>query len=252
MTTTPKIDVRPFIERDLVSDARWLREATSTNSILLAESPFSDTDGTYLLGADTQTAGRGRNANRWQTTNGALTFSLLLKRDSVPTLLAFRAALAVCEAADPTLPQQAQIKWPNDVLVNGCKLAGILIEQQPNVGVVIGVGINVNNRAGESDATLRQQMTSLTDHSAKSVSRSAVLTSFLERWQAWDAADDGSILEAIAERDALRGREVSIVDGVSNQERQRGLAAGLAVDGGLVIDCDGAMTTIHSGSVRLV
>lgn len=251
MTTPPTIDVVPLIESGLVDDARWLAEATSTNSLLLSEPLFPNDAGTYLLGADTQTAGRGRNANRWHTTPGALTFSLLLRAIAIPDLLAFRAALSICAAVDDLLPQATEIKWPNDVLFQGKKLAGILIEQRPGVGTVVGIGINVNNRTDESDPAIRSQMTSLADHSADVVSRSSVLKSVLECWRENFAVDVHAVRDAFVSRDALKGRDVVVLDGPDGDVRQRGIAEGLDVDGGLLIDVDGVRTVVHSGSVRL-
>jgi BirA family biotin operon repressor/biotin-[acetyl-CoA-carboxylase] ligase len=97
--------------------------------------------------ADEQTAGRGRLAHSWFSPPGNLYLSVLL-RTGMPaaraTQLSFLAALAVSDTVEALLPRQirAMVKWPNDVLVNGAKIAGILIEQVDDA-VIIGIGLNV-------------------------------------------------------------------------------------------------------------
>ena len=97
--------------------------------------------------ADEQTAGRGRQARSWFSPPGNLYMSVLLRLE-VPTgrltELAFVTALAVADTADTLLPRsvRASLKWPNDVLVNDAKIAGVLLEQVDNA-LVIGIGLNV-------------------------------------------------------------------------------------------------------------
>ena len=105
-----------------------------------------------LVLADRQTAGRGRQSNRWWSDAGSLTFSVVVgagqSRDnrSTPGLESLSAAIAVVEAVAPALPgRDLGICWPNDVIVSGRKLAGILVEVLGNRRQVIGIGVNVNN-----------------------------------------------------------------------------------------------------------
>lgn len=100
-----------------------------------------------VIHADEQTAGRGRMAHSWFSPPGNLYLSVLLRTDvgaTRPTELSFLAALAVADTVEALLPRQtrAMLKWPNDVLVSGGKIAGILLEQAGDA-CIIGIGLNV-------------------------------------------------------------------------------------------------------------
>lgn len=100
--------------------------------------------GTVVIARE-QTAGRGRTGRGWQSPPGNLYLSVLLRLDLPPARVAelsFVAALAVAQTVDAFLPGRARLKWPNDVLVDGAKVAGILVEQADGVAV-LGIGVNV-------------------------------------------------------------------------------------------------------------
>jgi BirA family biotin operon repressor/biotin-[acetyl-CoA-carboxylase] ligase len=121
-------------------------ESTNTHAASLADDPGND--GLVILARE-QTGGRGQHGRSWHTPAGqAVLMSVLLSPPSAlrrPVLLAAWAAVAVCETVRRITEQQAKIKWPNDVLVRGKKVCGILIEQAR--GTVAGVGLNVNQSA---------------------------------------------------------------------------------------------------------
>lgn len=114
-----------------------------------------------VVHADEQAAGRGRFGRTWYSPPGNLYVSILLRLDLPPergTELSFLAALAVADTVDALLPKQtrAALKWPNDVLVNGGKIAGILVEQIDDVRI-LGIGLNIlhePNNAPYKTATL--------------------------------------------------------------------------------------------------
>jgi BirA family biotin operon repressor/biotin-[acetyl-CoA-carboxylase] ligase len=145
-------------------------ELDSTNDLALQKARNQTAASPLLIVAKRQTAGRGRGANRWWSSDGALTFSLLL--DHPPQLpigcwpqISLTVGLAVCEALlqlRPGLP--IGLKWPNDVHVDGRKIGGSLIEVPPQAGrLVIGVGVNVNNSLIAAPTELRQIAISLRD-----------------------------------------------------------------------------------------
>src|SRR5207253_10132266 len=99
-------------------------------------------DGTLVTAAE-QSAGRGRQGRRWSAPPGRALLCSLVIRDP-PRLLPLAAGVAVAEVAGP----QARVKWPNDVLVDGLKVAGILVEGRPQEGwAVLGIGLNVALRS---------------------------------------------------------------------------------------------------------
>ena len=132
-------------------EVRVVEETGSTNADLLAKARSGAGEGLVLV-AEAQTSGRGRMGRRWiSPPRRALTFSVLL-RPAVPAgLLGWApllAGVAVASALERTAGVDARLKWPNDVLVDGAKIAGILAERWGNA-VVIGTGINVLQQRGE-------------------------------------------------------------------------------------------------------
>lgn len=191
-----------------------------------------------LVTAAEQTAGRGRQGRTWQTPAGAaVTMSMVLRHP--PELVPLMAAVAVAETCGP----DARIKWPNDVLVDGRKVAGILAEGRPHEGwAVLGIGVNVAVDLASLPEEVRARAGSL------GWPRSAVepflssLVAALDRWLAASAAD---VLTAWRTRDALRGREISWTGGT-------GIADGIDGEGRLVVTlADGGRTTLNAGEVHL-
>src|SRR5262245_44823123 len=132
-------------------EVRVVEETGSTNADLLAEAQAGAGEGLVLV-AEAQTAGRGRMGRRWiSPPHRALTFSVLL-RPAVPAGLLgwvpMLAGVAVASALEHTAGVDARLKWPNDVLAGGAKLAGILAERWGGA-IVVGTGINVLQQRGE-------------------------------------------------------------------------------------------------------
>jgi BirA family transcriptional regulator, biotin operon repressor / biotin---[acetyl-CoA-carboxylase] ligase len=127
-------------------------ETGSTNSDLLAAARDGAPEGT-VLAAEVQTAGRGRLDRRWICPpRAALSFSVLLRPDGVPAVargwIPLLAGVAVAAGLRAQAGLDARLKWPNDVLVGGAKIAGILAEQAGDA-IVLGTGINVTTRRDE-------------------------------------------------------------------------------------------------------
>jgi BirA family biotin operon repressor/biotin-[acetyl-CoA-carboxylase] ligase len=133
-------------------DVTVAAETGSTNSDLLAAVRAGAPEGT-VLAAEVQTAGRGRLDRRWICPPGAaLSFSVLLRPDGVPAVargwIPLLAGVAVAAGLRAQAGLDARLKWPNDVLVGGAKIAGILAEQAGDA-IVLGTGINVTTRRDE-------------------------------------------------------------------------------------------------------
>jgi BirA family transcriptional regulator, biotin operon repressor / biotin---[acetyl-CoA-carboxylase] ligase len=199
--------------------------------------------GTVVTAAE-QTEGRGRQGRSWTAPPGkALLYSAVLRPLGERHMaLPLAVPLAVCEAAEELEPgTRCGVKWPNDVLLAGRKLAGVLIEARPQDGwAVVGVGLNLAIAPEEFPPELRDTATSLTAVAA------AVATSTLNRRLAdWVAADRESVLAAWRERDALRGREVAWEGG-------SGVADGIDDRGYLVVvTAAGDRVALGAGEVHL-
>jgi BirA family biotin operon repressor/biotin-[acetyl-CoA-carboxylase] ligase len=218
-------------------------------------------EGTVII-ADAQTAGRGRMGRRWESPAGDnLYFSVLLTPNVEPARvpqLALVAAVAVHEGLAECCPGiTARIKWPNDILVGGRKVAGILCEASLEADrvhrVILGIGINVNGTsiAGE----LRTTATTLRIAGGREVSRAALLGAVLNhleaRYERW--LQDGSLsgfLDYFEGHSALNGRPVA-AENLSGTVR--GTARGITSTGELVIETTaGERLHLLAGDVHLL
>ncbi len=218
-----------------------LRQTGSTNDCARQLAISGAPHGT-LVTASEQTAGRGRQGRHWTAPAGSSLLASLLLR-SPPPLLPLIAAVAVCDIAG----DDAQIKWPNDVVLVGenrlTKLAGILIEGRPQEGwAVLGIGLNVAVRLEELPAGLRAGAASMGQSEAEIEPALERLLEALERRLQEPAQ---ATLEAWGARDALRGRVVTWAAG-------RGRAEGIDGGGRLIVAlAAGGYETLDGGEVHL-
>lgn len=197
--------------------------------------------GTLVL-ADEQTAGRGRGGKPWRSRPGAGIWMTLLERPNdagALDVLSIRLGLKAAPVLERFAHAPAQLKWPNDVLVDGRKLAGILVEtrwrERQVDWVAIGMGVNVGmpdepNAAALRDGTRRVDVLAELVPALRAAARArGVLSSpELQRW---------------ASRDAAVGRRCRLP--------ALGIVRGLAQDGSLMIEHDGRMTLVRAGSLVL-
>ncbi len=204
------------------------REIDSTNRRARELATAGAPHGT-LVTAGVQTAGRGRQGRRWEAPPGsALLCSLVLREHDA--LLSLRAGLAVADVAG----EAARVKWPNDVQVDGRKVAGVLVEGRPHEGwAVVGIGVNVSAAPDLPDAT------ALGRDDVEAVL--AELLAALER-RLFEPRE--ATLEALRARDALLGVGV-IWDG------GEGVAEGIDGSGALLVRTDAGVTALSAGEVHL-
>lgn len=221
-----------------------LREVDSTN-VRAQRLAMSGAPHGALVTAGAQTAGHGRQGRAWVTPPGrALACSLVLR--DPPRLLPMLAALAVADVADrfDRDGRTAAIKWPNDVLLDGRKVAGILAEGRPQEGwVVLGVGLNV---AVEEDGFPSELRTIATSLGCEPRQLDEALALLLGRLEHWLAATPEQAMDAYRTRDALAGQEISWNGG-------RGTAVGVADDGRLRVKPNdgGEERLLDAGEVHL-
>ncbi|HXV33185.1 MAG TPA: biotin--[acetyl-CoA-carboxylase] ligase [Gaiellaceae bacterium] len=199
-----------------------------------------------------QTAGRGRLGRAWTAPRGkAILCSVLLEPPPERPLaqLSLVGGLAVAETVEEATGAAAGIKWPNDVLLGGRKVAGVLAEAAGG-GVVLGIGLNVNQRAEELPGGAKVAAGSLLTADGRRRQRAPLLAGLLlalerlyDRWR-----EDGleAVHGALAARDVLRGRRVSIAG-------EAGIAAGIDWDGRLVVEVGpGERRAVESGEVLVL
>jgi BirA family biotin operon repressor/biotin-[acetyl-CoA-carboxylase] ligase len=213
------------------------------------------------VAADRQTAGRGRMQNTWHSPAGLnLYFSVLLRPEIVPAKipqLALVTAVGLITALKNNFPDlNPRIKWPNDILVQDRKLAGILCEMQMEADkihhVIIGAGINVNSRSGTYPPDLRGQAISLLDATGLTSSREKLIADILtelERcYELWLEQGLTPFLAMIDENSAIRDREITVV--MQNKEIS-GIARGLSDDGYLKLETPEGILKFPAGEVHL-
>jgi BirA family transcriptional regulator, biotin operon repressor / biotin---[acetyl-CoA-carboxylase] ligase len=198
--------------------------------------------------ADEQTAGRGRMGRRWEAPAGSsLLVSLLLRppperRAAELTLVAGVATAAVVERATGLA---AQIKWPNDVMLARRKVAGGLAELKDGA-VVLGIGLNVNQRPDELPSNTKTIAGSLRSVTGREYERAPILADLLLelelRYDTWREGGLDAVYDDLGGRDFLRGRRVT-VDGVA------GTAQMIARDGRLVVESESGPIVVESGEV---
>jgi BirA family biotin operon repressor/biotin-[acetyl-CoA-carboxylase] ligase len=235
-------------------------ETGSTNEDLLAAARAGAAQGT-VLAAEQQNRGRGRQGRTWATPPAAraLTFSVLLRPAGIPPggrgWLPLLAGVAAARALRAAAAVDAVLKWPNDVLAGGAKLAGILAEQAGDA-IVVGIGINVGARAQDLPPRGPGALpaTSLALLGAVSTDRTALLATVLgelaDWYRRWTAAGDASA-------SGLRDEYLRCCATIGSRVRVElpggaalaGTAAGVDPAGRLLVDTGGELVPVSAGDV---
>lgn len=241
---------------------QWFDRLDSTNAHLqqMFRENHAIADGT-VIAAREQSKGRGRNNRSWLSVAGKdLTFSFLLRTQMDPTeqvALPLVVGLAVATSME-TLLIQPRLKWPNDILVNGKKLAGLLVEKlnNPESGesaIIVGIGVNINTEHGQI-SRIDQPATSLIlekDHEFPLTQVLDVILSHLARWiDTWEAEGFDAISPAWLQRCEMLNNEISVTD--TSGKVIKGTMSGLGPQGQLLLtDQAGVTHTLWSGDVTL-
>lgn len=223
---------------------RHYRRTDSTNMRARELAAAGAPHGTVITAAE-QNAGRGRQGRTWIAPPGkALLYSAILRPlGAWSPSLPLSVAIAVCETAESLRSGiECGVKWPNDVLLEERKLAGVLIETRPQDDwAVIGVGLNLAIEPGDFPGELRETAISLGGDASPQAARSCLD----ERLDFWLDAGREDILDAWRKRDVLRGREIAWSEG-------SGVADGVDDRGSLlVITPGGKRLALSAGEVHL-
>jgi BirA family transcriptional regulator, biotin operon repressor / biotin---[acetyl-CoA-carboxylase] ligase len=236
-------------------EIRVVPETGSTNSDLMVGARRGLAEG-VVLAAEAQSAGRGRMGRQWVSARGAaLTFSVLLRPAAVPqprrVWMPLLAGVALGRALREAARVEALLKWPNDVQVNGAKLAGILTEQTGDA-IVVGAGINVSASRDELPVA---GATSLALEGAALTDRDRLLAAMLtelERWYlAWTArggdADGSGVRQEYQRMCATLGRQVTV--SLPGGAALTGLALEVDAAGRLVVRSPSGPVPVSAGDV---
>jgi BirA family biotin operon repressor/biotin-[acetyl-CoA-carboxylase] ligase len=255
------LELRPLLgTHDVGQVVHWFAEVRSTNDVAKALAEQGAGHGEVVV-AESQTAGRGRRGRSWSSPPGRnLYISVVLRPELPPSRapeLTLLASVALCQAIRDG-GVDAAIKWPNDVLVRGRKVAGILLEMAAETDqlqwVVIGAGVNVNARAEDFPLELREVATSMALERGEPVPRAlfaAAVLGALETWLDRHAAEGfGPVRERWRQMCDTLGREVRVK--LAGEGDLVGVAEDVDASGALLVRAGGEVHRVLAGDVELL
>jgi len=245
--------------RRVGSRVRCFDETDSTNLQACRLGDEGEVDGLVVV-ADRQSSGKGRMGRRWESPGGVNLYASILLRPAILPFeapkLTFLSAVAVCRAITNCTGLQPTVKWPNDILLGGAKVAGLLNEMSSETDqvhyVVLGIGVNLNMRAEQFPADLRYPATSLAIAAGKTVSRLRFTRTLLQEidalYQTYLEEGSAPIMSAWAELCDLTGKAVQVD---CHELKIEGTMVGLAEDGALLVrTATGKIENVYAGDVR--
>lgn len=246
--------------RVIGEEIRYYPEVTSTNDVAKKLAASGAEEGTIVI-ADVQTRGRGRLGREWLSPRGGIWFSVIL-RPEIGAKDAFKVTFLTSVAVAKTIRKMfrlnTEIEWPNDVLVDGKKVCGILTEASIRGEtvdfVVVGVGVNANIDMGSFPECLKKTVTTLATEVKREVDREKFLHKLLEElevyYKMFKENRFDSILEEWKQLNRFFGANVEVV---SFDEKIMGKAVNVDKNGALIVKlADGTTRKVVSGDVNLL
>ena len=203
-----------------------------------------------VIVAEAQTDGRGRHSRRWHSPIGGLYMTVVLRSIVNVHLLPLLAGVAVAEVLEAFVGIEAELKWPNDILVGGKKIGGIIAESGWSGGepkfALLGIGVNANNPLPEDlpeATTLAREIGVELDLEPLLQTLLGRLGHHLQRLE----ADPSTVLESWRRKARTLGRRVEVMD--ASGEIVEGLAVDVDPEGALILETEGGRRRILSGSL---
>lgn len=244
--------VRSAVGRELGRDIEYHAsiDSTQTRARALADGG----SGPLIVVADEQRAGQGTHGRTWHAPGGAslLASWVLRPAPATPGLFAALSGVAIARALDGLGATGAHLKWPNDVQLAGKKVAGALAHGSSDGGgglLVLGIGVNVHQRAEDFPEELRPTATSLAiaGRPADRLALLARITGELDRLE--DKAERTRAMDEWRERSSVTGKRVEVR--IAGRETLRGVATAIDDEGALLVRTDAGVERVIAGDVRL-
>jgi BirA family biotin operon repressor/biotin-[acetyl-CoA-carboxylase] ligase len=236
-------------------DIDLLSSCDSTNAVLLARAEAGAPSGTVVITTE-QTAGRGRRGRSWFASSGdSLTFSLLWRfaPGTAPVGLSLAVGVAVARALTKVGAGETALKWPNDILRDGRKLGGILIELVPGAphAAVIGIGVNLHLPPGMPDDVRATSATlcAASETADENALYATLLGELLTTLEIFATHGFSALRPEWLARHAFQDACVSLASDFATP--RLGICRGVDSDGALLLDVDGRVERILSGEVSL-
>ena len=233
----------------------YAEELDSTNSFLMDKVNNHYTNGTVVF-AEKQTKGRGRKDRTWYSTpESNLTFSILLNKDRLLfekfNLINYAASLSVAQSIENLYQLKTNLKWPNDVLINGKKTSGILIESSSQGAkfdkVVVGIGINVNQTLFQGQ--FNYPPTSLKNETGKNIEREKFLAEVLNNFEIYIARikdNSNALLDDWRSHCNMIGEKILIKE---EEKELFGIFEDIDQDGFLLLKTKDQIIKVHFGDI---
>jgi BirA family biotin operon repressor/biotin-[acetyl-CoA-carboxylase] ligase len=241
-------------------DIHYFKEVDSTNMKAKELAEGGAGEGTVVI-AESQTAGRGRRGREWFSSSGNGIYATLILRPAMPPIGAPRitlmTAVAVAEAILSLVQLDLKIKWPNDILIKGRKLAGILTEITTEMDavnyIVVGLGLNVNTPSESFPKEIREKATSIFIETGEQFSRTRLIRTCLEHFEKYyrmfKKNEFSPIIHRWKQLSDIVGKNIS-VDVIG--QKHVGKVVDIDDDGVLILkDGQGRIQRIFSGDVTL-
>ncbi|MHC4401974.1 MAG: biotin--[acetyl-CoA-carboxylase] ligase [Planctomycetota bacterium] len=248
------LDAEHILQRTFVARVEHHATLRSTNDRAKELSAAREGPLPLLVVADEQTAGRGRGRHRWWTGRGSLAFSLLLDPEDLGVdrsgspLVGLAAAVAIAETVAPLLADGVVgVRWPNDVFAQGRKLAGTLVEVVSRQGLVLGIGLNVNDSLCDAPPELREAASTLLELTGRPHQKTQILVRLLEQLEGTLGQLAAAPTQVAARADALCLQHGDLLTIRCGERSTSGRCLGIAPDGALVLDTPRGRSRFYSG-----
>jgi BirA family biotin operon repressor/biotin-[acetyl-CoA-carboxylase] ligase len=257
MSSSDPIDVEPLLRAGLVAQVEYFDSLGSTQDHAIELARAGRCRLPLLVIAEEQTAGRGRGQNRWWTGRGSLALTVVFDPAAwsasaeVLSARSLAVGVAIVETIRPHLAdKRLGLHWPNDVYVEGRKIAGVLVDVLGGGCHVVGIGINVNNSLEAAPSEVRNRATSLCELAGRTFERTALVADLLENLRSAMrqlSAEPAEFGRRFNELSLQISRELTVDVG---GRQTTGRCAGIAPDGALLLELSGEIRRFYSGVLR--
>lgn len=253
-------EIKGYLKTGFIGNKIYYYDSIDSTNKAAKDIAYNEEEGVVIV-SEEQLEGRGRLGRAWESPKKkGIYFSIILKPQVAPTKVA-KLTLIGAAAVNLALDEMgidSQIKWPNDIVINGKKVCGILTEMSSELNminyVVIGIGINVNLEESDIPEDIRHKATSLRIESKNGVDRKKLLATALNKFEELYILfkDDGEITQAIEicrKNSAVIGKEILVVSGTT---KRLGKAIDINEAGELIVEFDdGKIESVFSGEISI-
>jgi len=248
-----------FLTRIIGRRIEYYEELESTNTEALRLALENAPEGTVVI-ADAQSEGRGRLDRIWESPPSLNLYLSVVLRPDIPaaasSLIPLMVGVAVADIISKYDPGQVRLKWPNDVLIDGKKICGILTEMRTKADrvhfIIVGIGVNINMRKLDFPREIRETATSLRIGTECEIDRLDVAIRLFENLERWYRiflnGGEAAIREKWLQYAELIGKRIEVV---FKSDMQRGTVVGLDENGALLLEGETGVQQVLAGDVYI-